>query len=349
MKVVLVDASVQAANVAERILANAGHSVSVVTDVDRALSSIQEAPPDLLVVEPKLAKTSGLELVKQVRKINHTGYVYILTLATDGAPAAVAAAYAAGSDDFMRKPVTREELLGRAAGAERLQAIVKAAITRATHLDNEVGNAIERLEAWKHVDEITCQELAAMLNAEFQRHVWHRPSNDAFGATIRLTLPSERLDVRFSIIADIATYSVLGNLVLGVEPSAVERDDLIKEMVNTAAGAFKRNLLQANVDLTIGLPEPTTAEIAQQIPDGTAVQRSVLVGEGATLHAIVTVGPQPNELVPANRLREGMVVVRAVTNESGALLIPAGTRVTSSTADRVAKQLGEQLIAVTLV
>ena len=79
------------------------------------------------------------------------------------------------------------------------------------------------------------------------------------------------------------------------------------------------------------------------------MQRSVLVGEGATLHAIVTVGPQPNELVPANRLREGMVVVRAVTNESGALLIPAGTRVTSSTADRVAKQLGEQLIAVTLV
>ena len=146
----------------------------------------------------------------------------------------------------------------------------------------EVGNAIERLEAWKHVDEITCQELAAMLNAEFQRHVWHRPSNDAFGATIRLTLPSERLDVRFSIIADIATYSVLGNLVLGVEPSAVERDDLIKEMVNTAAGAFKRNLLQANVDLTIGLPEPTTAEIAQQIPEA---QKQALLEQAKKLQA----------------------------------------------------------------
>lgn len=60
----------------------------------------------------------------------------------------------------------------------------------------------------------------------------------------------------------------------------------------------------------------------------------------------VSVAQQPNEVVAAHKLQEGMVIVCVVCNDSGALLVPAGTRITSSTATRIAAALGEKLIEV---
>ena len=47
-----------------------------------------------------------------------------------------------------------------------------------------------------------------------------------------------------------------------------------------------------------------------------------------------------NQRVTAHTLREGMVLARDLKNEAGVLLIPAGTRLTSSTVDRLTKLLG---------
>jgi hypothetical protein len=49
-----------------------------------------------------------------------------------------------------------------------------------------------------------------------------------------------------------------------------------------------------------------------------------------------------NARVPASKLREGMVLTHDLRNESGALVVTAGSRLTSSTAERVAKLLGDR-------
>ena len=53
-----------------------------------------------------------------------------------------------------------------------------------------------------------------------------------------------------------------------------------------------------------------------------------------------------NRRVPARRLAEGMVVVKDVLNGAGVLLLPSGTRLTSTTAERLSRLLDQTLIDV---
>jgi hypothetical protein len=65
-----------------------------------------------------------------------------------------------------------------------------------------------------------------------------------------------------------------------------------------------------------------------------------------TIAIIGEVKRRVNRRVEARRLIEGMVVVTDVRNGGGVLLLPSGTRLTSTTAERLSNLLDHTLIDV---
>jgi hypothetical protein len=158
-----------------------------------------------------------------------------------------------------------------------------------------------------------------------------------------MSLPSERVEFHVSIVADQRSRRWLGENLLG-DANAPEAalDDVLREMANTAGGALKRTALTENIVLTTGIPvtgslaRPTTAATPSWI---------VVLGEGAASIAIVgEVHTTQPVRIAAAKLNEGMVVTRDLRNAAGAVLLPAGTRLTSSMAERLVKSLGEGFI-----
>lgn len=342
MKVLVVDEDRGQAALLKKLLLP-DHEVETVHDGERAWARIADWNPDVLLLDWLLPKFGALELTKRIRGANNNS-LYILMASAAITPSGVAPAFDVGIDDFVYKRATRDELLTRVLGAARKR---KAMGLREGSGHDGVVGIINSLSGWKKVDAVICSDLATMLNVSLTARPWIEPPLGVQGATIRLSLPASRLELRFSVFADEASVGVLGEAMLGAKPSPDEAHDLLFEMVNAASGALKNELLAANLDLTMGLPGTIDIASVMKVVEGAqSVQRVTLGTDDASLYCIASIEQQANQLVPAEKLQEGMVVVRAICNDAGAMLIPAGTRITQSTAKRIAAALGEKLIEV---
>ena len=83
MKVLLVDADVDALDVTAQALRREGLSVITATDGGQALHRWQAERPDVLVLEADLPQLSGFEVCRQIRESGSTPVVLLSALATD--------------------------------------------------------------------------------------------------------------------------------------------------------------------------------------------------------------------------------------------------------------------------
>lgn len=95
---------------ARRILSTRGFAPCTACDAEEALSSIQTAPPDVVVVDLMLPGLSGIEFLEQIRP-EHPDVVVIVTTGYTRIDHAVAS-LRSGAFDFLPKPFTVNELLG---------------------------------------------------------------------------------------------------------------------------------------------------------------------------------------------------------------------------------------------
>lgn len=102
----------------ERILARKGHAVHVFTDEDEALRFAGENPPDLAIIDRKLRKMEGVDVLAELRRLWPGTRAIILT----GYPTAESArrAFGQGAVAYCVKPIEKAEL--EAAVAEALRA-----------------------------------------------------------------------------------------------------------------------------------------------------------------------------------------------------------------------------------
>ena len=151
---------------------------------------------------------------------------------------------------------------------------------------------------------------------------------------------------RISIVADTPTRSWLGANLLG-DPAASEEalDDVMREMANVAGGALKRAALIEGPVLTTGIPVDGRSLPAR---DSGARCWTVPIADGVSIAVIGEIRRRANRRIPAQRLSEGMIVVNDVHSDAGLLLLPAGTRLTSTTADNLRDLLDLAVIEVSL-
>lgn len=96
-----------------RILARKGHQVHVYSDEEPAFEHARKTPPHLAILDIKLKKMSGVEVLEELKKINPDIRVMILT----GYPTLETAKQATqlGADEYCVKPIDIDELAEKTA------------------------------------------------------------------------------------------------------------------------------------------------------------------------------------------------------------------------------------------
>jgi two-component system cell cycle response regulator len=89
------------------------HRVDVEADLQRALAQLAEKPYDLLIVSLSLAAGDGLRLCSQVRALDRTRNLPIIMLVQPGDEARLLRGLDMGVNDYLTRPVDRNELLAR--------------------------------------------------------------------------------------------------------------------------------------------------------------------------------------------------------------------------------------------
>ncbi len=122
MKVLTVEDDAIVQHVLRGILTAAGHEVLPARDGDEALRLFQDQPVDLVISAWQLpGGLDGIELCEALRAFRIPRYVYFILVTADSiTSSSYGAAVARGVDDFLPKPLDREQIPARLLVAERI-------------------------------------------------------------------------------------------------------------------------------------------------------------------------------------------------------------------------------------
>jgi signal transduction histidine kinase len=97
-----------------------GHEVIEAADGAAAWSVFESQPVPMVIADWMMPGMDGVELVRRIRALHITPYVYIILLTAKTQKADIVHGMEAGADDFVAKPFDREELRVRIKAGERV-------------------------------------------------------------------------------------------------------------------------------------------------------------------------------------------------------------------------------------
>ncbi len=169
MQVLIVDDDDFALSVLEDTMQRMGYSVVCAHDGSEALDILRLGEIRLIITDWDMPAMNGLELCRAIRREDLAGYVYVIMLTGREGAKQRMDGLCSGADDFLNKPLDREELLVCLKTAERilsletrdlaLFALAKLAESR----DSEAGAHVERVQGYSRV-------IAKNLSAEVKKH-----------------------------------------------------------------------------------------------------------------------------------------------------------------------------------
>ena len=110
-KIVIVEDEPSLVFTLQDTLESEGYDVTVVQEGDKAIGTVKDVEPDLMLLDIMLPGTSGYDICKEVRELKYTFPIIMLT-ARDQEIDKVAGLNI-GADDYMTKPFGVKELLAR--------------------------------------------------------------------------------------------------------------------------------------------------------------------------------------------------------------------------------------------
>lgn len=318
-----------------------GFRVEAVQDEAAAQKAIARQSPKVIVfaVPPK----GGPDLARRLRAADASGQAFLIAILESASSGKeVTHLVSAGVHDFIRRPLIETDLVERIKAPARLIRWVKS-LKQPAAFDFSGKLDLTQLRAWANLGTIVGEELSQMAGTTLPvsdglpRHF----DGPLCSATLPMSLAGDQLEVRISIVADAQALAWIRQALLG-DPSADQAaaDDALRELANTASGAFKRAAATENVVLTTGLPISNSNE---RCPGDCACWSLSLGPDGGCLVFAAEIKERENQRVPASKLTEGMVLAHDLRNDGGILLVPAGSRLSGTSAARLAKMLGDSV------
>jgi hypothetical protein len=152
------------------------------------------------------------------------------------------------------------------------------------------------------------------------------------------SLAQEKAEVPLVIGVDPASLAAISGAMLGDTESDVDTlRELVLEMSNVVGGAFKRKAVDEGVVFATGLPRQVQVTEAPQLVDDCEGTRHFCVSnddDSVVVEVWAGARRRENRVVKVADLVEGMILAADVRNPAGVLLLPAGARLTETTAER---------------
>ena len=109
--VLIVDDEPLTRNLLRLMLERAGFDILEAEDSLKALLSVSENKPDVIVLDVMMPHMDGLTVCEKLRSNPETAVLPIILLSARVNPEAVQEGMEAGADEYLGKPVSREELI----------------------------------------------------------------------------------------------------------------------------------------------------------------------------------------------------------------------------------------------
>jgi putative two-component system response regulator len=119
--ILAVDDQAENLELLEAILGAAGYAVGLAADGEKALAYMAEHLPDCIVLDIMMPRLDGYEVCARLKADPRTQFVPIIMLTALSAVEDKVRGLEAGADDFLNKPVRREELLARVRSLVRIK------------------------------------------------------------------------------------------------------------------------------------------------------------------------------------------------------------------------------------
>jgi two-component system phosphate regulon response regulator PhoB len=113
LQVLLIDSDLSIQQLLGHNLRQAGYTVRAAADAESALMLIDEAPPDMVLLEWDLPGQSGLALIRRLRARARTADLPLMMISARNAEQDKVLALEAGADDYLTKPFGPRETLAR--------------------------------------------------------------------------------------------------------------------------------------------------------------------------------------------------------------------------------------------
>jgi two-component system chemotaxis response regulator CheY len=109
--ILAVDDSASALQLVRMTLAGAGYTVVQGTNGADGLAKARATPVDMILTDLNMPVMTGIEMIREIRKLPACKGIPIIFLTTESAPALKAEAKAAGATAWITKPFQQDQLL----------------------------------------------------------------------------------------------------------------------------------------------------------------------------------------------------------------------------------------------
>jgi DNA-binding response OmpR family regulator len=112
-RILIAEDTPQAAELLELYLTEAGYDTAIAADGEQAMQRIRDYQPDLILLDVMMPRLSGFEVCKRLRAEPATREIGVIMVTALDQQSDIDRAVEAGTDDFLSKPINKEELFKR--------------------------------------------------------------------------------------------------------------------------------------------------------------------------------------------------------------------------------------------
>lgn len=120
-RILIADDNEQNRELVEAYLMDVDADTEIAVDGEDTLAKVESFQPDLILLDVMMPKLSGFEVCQRIKTESSTKHVMILMVTALNQLGDIERAVAAGTDDFLSKPVNKIELTKRVENMLRLK------------------------------------------------------------------------------------------------------------------------------------------------------------------------------------------------------------------------------------
>ena len=315
----------------KRMLTKEGIVVVEAEDGVTAQKALTTEKFDAAVLDWMLPGIDGIEVARKLAANDGAPRPRLIVTSVIDMPMAREHALAAGADEFLPKPFTAKDFIEcvRATGPAKGRTL------------GDVGAAhpVARARAWKDLPTSMGEALTELMQAQavgddapalpkdpMTRHVTCSLVDATRGCEVWMAFVAQDPDAR----------ALASKMLEDPDPSNDDTQGVLAELANVVIGAVKTAFHEEGFGFTIGLPGSSTAEDLNLAFTGAVATKTIRLRIAeATVFAGVAIRAKGPADIPVESLQEGHVLAEDARTGNGALLLPAGTRLTASAVNRL--------------